>query len=59
MEEVKSAPSQAVARQGRKSKLETLRDDAELIGDAALAHQAESALAADVPEDAVRPAVIA
>ncbi len=45
VEEVKTAPSQAAARQGLKSKLETLRDDAELIGDATLAHQAESALA--------------
>jgi chemosensory pili system protein ChpA (sensor histidine kinase/response regulator) len=44
LDEVKSAPSQDAARQGLKNKLETLRDDAELIGDATLAQQAEAAL---------------
>jgi chemosensory pili system protein ChpA (sensor histidine kinase/response regulator) len=44
VEEVRAAPT-ATARQGLKAKLETLRDDAELIGDATLAQQAEGALA--------------
>jgi chemosensory pili system protein ChpA (sensor histidine kinase/response regulator) len=44
VEEVRAAPT-AAARQGLKAKLETLRDDAELIGDATLVQQAEGALA--------------
>ncbi len=45
LDEVRTAPSQSAARQALKSKLETLRDDAELIGDATLTEQAGAALA--------------
>ncbi|MEO6928465.1 MAG: Hpt domain-containing protein, partial [Casimicrobiaceae bacterium] len=44
LDEVRTAPAQSAARQSLKSKLEALRDDAELIGDATLAQQADAAL---------------
>ncbi len=44
VDEARFAPSDAVARESLRSKLAGLRDDAELIGDAELVAQAESAL---------------
>ncbi|MEO8487985.1 MAG: Hpt domain-containing protein, partial [Betaproteobacteria bacterium] len=44
VEEARRAPSDAVARESLRTKLAGLRDDAELIGDAELITQAESAL---------------
>ncbi len=43
--EVRDAPSQSAARKGLRGKLETLRDDAELIGDETLTQQADAAIA--------------
>lgn len=45
VEEVHRAPSDAAAREGLKQKIVSLRDDAELIGDADLVTQADGVLA--------------
>ena len=45
VDEVHRAPSDAVAREGLKQKLSSLRDDAELIGDADLVAQTEAVIA--------------
>ena len=46
LDEVQSAPADRAAREGLRSKLAALRDDAELIGDVELVQQAGAALAA-------------
>ncbi|MEO8507867.1 MAG: Hpt domain-containing protein [Betaproteobacteria bacterium] len=54
VDEVHRAPADAAAREGLKQKLASLRDDAELIGDAELVEQARAVLAELEAGDAAR-----